>query len=410
MSNGPWLSVVGIGEDGYAGLPAAVRVLVDGAAHVFGGDRHLAMLPPDHSATRTSWRSPLTATVADIRAVEGERVCVLATGDPMSYGIGVTLAREFGSGTMTVVPAAGAFSLAAARLGWPLEQVARLTIHGRPIDLIALHLRPAARILILSEDGTSPAHVAALLTRHGYGASVITVFEHLNGADENLLQGTANTWSVDKCRDLNTIAVECVADADTNVLGTVPGLPDEVFLHDGQLTKREVRAATLAALAPAPGALLWDVGCGNGSVAIEWMRAGGEAIGIEPVAERRDRAARNAATLGVPGLKLIDARAPGGLDGLPPPDAIFVGGGLTEDGLLDLCWRALAPGGRLVSNAVTIEGEARLAAFRERSGGEMVRLAVSRLEAVGPFHGWRPLMPVTQLQVLKPRLESEPQR
>ena len=409
MTTDPWLSVVGIGEDGLAGLSPAARVLVEGAAHLFGGDRHLAMLPAGHSATTTSWRSPLADTIADIRAVAGEPVCVLATGDPMSFGIGVTLAREFGAGCMTVIPAPGAFSLAAARLGWPLEQVARLTVHGRPLDLIALHLRPAARLLILSEDGTSPAAIAALLTQHGYGESRITVFEHLDGPEENALHGAANTWSVDKCRDLNTIAVECVAGADTNVLGAVPGLPDDAFLHDGQLTKREVRAATLAALAPAPGALLWDIGCGNGSVAIEWMRAGGTAIGLEPVAERRDRAARNAAVLGVPGLKLIDARAPDGLADLPRPDAIFVGGGLTADGLLDRCWDALTPGGRLVSNAVTIEGEGRLAAFRARIGGEMTRLAVSRLEGVGPYHGWRPLMPVTQLHVTKPRLESEPQ-
>ena len=407
MTEEPWLSVVGIGEDGLEVLPPAARALVEGAEHIVGGERHLAMLPADCSATKTVWRSPLADTVADIRALKGRRVCVLATGDPMSFGIGVTLAREFGPAGMTVVPAPGAFSLAAARLGWPLEQAARVTIHGRPIELIALHLHPCARILILSEDGGSPAKVAALLREHGYGASPMTVFEHLNGETEETLIADANTWSVDKCRDLNTIAVECVSDSDTNVLARVPGLPDDAFLHDGQLTKREVRAATLAALAPLPGALLWDVGCGNGSVAVEWMRAGGEAIGIEPKAERRDRAARNALSLGVPGLRLVDGSAPQALDGLPAPDAVFVGGGSSDGTVLEACWSALKPGGRLVANAVTMESETRLAGFHGVHGGEMARIAVSRLDAVGPYHGWRPMMPVTQLSVTKSKEEPD---
>lgn len=262
-------------------------------------------------------------------------------------------------------------------------------------------------MLILSEDGTSPSSVASLLSDRGYGRSELTVFEHLGGEDENTIIGTANTWSVDKCRDLNTIAVKCVPDDDTNVFSLVPGLPDDAFLHDGQLTKREVRAATLGALAPQPGALLWDIGCGNGSVAIEWMRAGGLAIGIDPNTERRDRAARNAHHLGVPALRLIDGHAPDALDTLPAPDAIFVGGGSSRDGLLDLCWSRLKSGGRLVANAVTIESEARLAAFRAATGGEMARLAISRLDAVGPYHGWRPMMPVTQLAVTKPRTDPE---
>ncbi len=403
MTEGPWLSVVGVGEDGLDVLPPAVRALVDGAEHIFGGERHLAMLPDGHSAKTTVWRSPLSRTVADIRALQGRPVCVLATGDPMSFGIGVTLAREFGIDGMTVIPAPGAFSLAASRLGWPLEQTARVTIHGRPLELLALQFHPGARILILSEDGGSPARVAALLQQHGYGASAMTVFEHLNGAAETILTGEAGGWTVDKCRDLNTIAVECVAGADTNVLARVPGLPDDAFLHDGQLTKREVRAATLAALRPLPGAQLWDVGCGNGSVAIEWMRAGGAAIGIEPKVERRDRAARNALALGVPGLRLIDGGAPQALGDLPAPDAVFVGGGSSDPAVLETCWAALKPGGRLVANAVTMESETRLAGFHAAHGGEMVRIAVSRLDAVGPYHGWRPMMPVTQLSVTKPK-------
>ncbi len=402
MTSTPWISVVGLGEDGLDVLPPAVRTLIDGAEVVIGGERHLAMLPETHSAQRMTWRSPLRDTIADIRELEGKRVCVLATGDPMSYGIGVTLGREFGQEALTVIPAPGAFTLAAARLGWPLETVVRLTVHGRPLDLVSRHLQPGAKLLILSEDGTTPAGLARLMTERGYGPSGITVFEHMGAADESQTTEIAEEWGDRRVRDLNTVAVDCVAGADTLPLSAVPGLPDESFLHDGQLTKREVRAATLAALGPRPGALLWDVGTGNGSVAIEWMRAGGRAIGIEPDAERRDRAARNATVLGVPDLRLVAGRAPDALMDLATPDAVFVGGGGSNDGVLEFCWEALAPGGSLVANAVTLESETRLAQFRDRVGGEMVRIAVSRLDAVGPYHGWRPLMPVTQLAVRKP--------
>lgn len=401
MTPSPWLSVVGLGEDGLGALPAAVRLLVDEAEVVIGGERHLAMLPETHSAQRMTWRSPLRDTIADIRALEGKRVCVLATGDPMSYGIGVTLGREFGHDALTVIPAPGAFTLAAARLGWPLEAVTRLTVHGRPLDLVARHLQPGAKLLILSEDGTTPAALARLLVDRGYGPSDMTVFEHMGAADEAQHVGIAENWGDPQVRDLNTVAVHCVPAEDTIPLAAVPGLPDESFLHDGQLTKREVRAATLAVLGPYPGALLWDIGTGNGSVAIEWMRAGGRAIGIEPQADRRDRAARNAAQLGVPDLRLVAGRAPEALDGLPTPDAIFIGGGTSAEGLLQTCWSALSPGGVLVANAVTLESETRLAQFREQIGGEMTRIAVSRLDAVGPYHGWRPLMPVTQLSIRK---------
>lgn len=404
MTATPWLSVVGLGEDGLDVLPPAVRLLVDEAEVLIGGDRHLSMVPETHSAQRMTWRSPLRDTIADIRALEGKKVCVLATGDPMSYGIGVTLGREFGHDALTIVPAPGAFTLVAARLGWPLEQVTRLTVHGRPLDIVARHLQPGARLLILSEDGATPAALAALLSEHGYGPSGMTVFEHMGAVDEAQSFEIAEKWGDRRVRDLNTVAVACVPAEDTIPLASVPGLPDESFLHDGQLTKREVRAATLAVLGPRPGALLWDVGTGNGSIAIEWMRAGGSAIGIEPDAERRDRAARNATQLGVPELRLVAGRAPEALDGLPMPDAIFVGGGTSAENLLEDCWQALRPGGVLVANAVTLESETRLAQFRDRHGGEMVRIAVSRLDAVGPYHGWRPLMPVTQLSLRKPYL------
>ncbi len=395
------IAIVGIGEDGLAGLTASARALIDAAEVLVGGDRHLAMIDGDHPAERLTWRSPLKDTVADIAARREKRLVVLATGDPMSYGIGVTLGREFGKDAVTVLPAVGAFSLAAARLGWPLEDIDRLTLHGRPMAMLAGFVRPGARLLILSEDGTTPAAVASHLTVAGYGQSRIWVMEHLGGGDEAILSGTAADWSIGTCRDLNTIAIDCVAGAGATVFSRAAGLPDEAFDHDGQMTKREVRAATLAVLAPQPGELLWDVGAGAGSVAIEWMRLGGKAIGIERSADRVAKAAANASALGVPLLQLVRGDAPTALDGLPAPDAVFIGGGITATGLADLCWKKLKPGGRLVCNAVTMEGEKALIDLHAEIGGAMTRIAVSRLEPVGPYHGWRPLMPVTQFHAVK---------
>lgn len=400
----PWLSVVGVGEDGLRGVSPAARALVDTAEVLIGGERHLAMVPDGHPARRMCWLSPLKDTISAIRQLEGQKVCVLATGDPMSFGIGVTLARAFGADALTIHPVPGAFSLAAARLAWPLEDVTRLTLHGRPLDRLRLCLYPGARLLILSEDGATPLNVARLLSETGFGESTLTVLEHLGGTDEALHRLTAQDATSREhltFRDLNVMAVDCIAGPGAIFHPRGGGLPDDAFLHDGQLTKREVRAATLSALAPFPGALLWDIGSGNGSVAIEWMRLGGAAIGIEPNAERRDRAARNAGLLGVPDLRLIDGRAPDVLSGLAPPDAVFVGGGAGTAGVLEAAYDALPAGGRLVANAVTVESEARLVAFHQLHGGSLTRLAVSRLEPVGPHHGWRPLMPVTQYALTK---------
>jgi len=327
---------------------------------------------------------------------------VLATGDPMHYGVGATLAREMPDAIAAVVPTPGAFSLAAARMGWALQEVTCLTLHGRLAEQIYLHLFPGARLLILSEGRDTPARVAALLTTRGFGASRLTVLEHMGGARESRREGLAREWGDGPVADLNTIAVECAAWPEAAVYSRVQGLPDDAFEHDGQMTKREVRAATLAALAPLPGQLLWDVGAGCGSVGIEWMRAGGRAIAIERDPGRAAMAARNAAALGVPGLEIVVGAAPGALDGLAAPDTIFIGGGISTENVFKACWEALPAGGRLVANTVTIEGEASLAGHHRDHGGELVRLAVSRLSPVGSLHGWKPLMPVTQWQVTKP--------
>jgi precorrin-6Y C5,15-methyltransferase (decarboxylating) len=398
----PWLSVVGIGEDGLAGLSAAARTLVDTAEVLIGSERHLALVPAD-GRERLVWPSPLTALVEEIMRRRGRPLCVLASGDPMDYGIGVTLARQIDPAEMTVIPAPGAFALACARLGWARAGVETVTLHGRPAALLNACIQPDARLLILSENGTTPAVVAALLRGRGYGVSRMVVLEHMGGPRERRIEGYAGTWGEERTADLNTIAVECVAAPDAPLLPRTPGLPDEAFRHDGQLTKREVRAVTLAALAPVPGQLLWDVGAGCGSIAIEWSRAHPmcRAVAVEPRADRRAMIAANADALGCPHLRIVEGRAPEALAGLPRPDAVFVGGGVGADGVLEAGWRALGPGGRLVANAVTVEGEAALLGFRSRFGGGLTRLSFSRAEPVGSFTGWRPLMPVTQLAVVK---------
>jgi precorrin-6B C5,15-methyltransferase / cobalt-precorrin-6B C5,C15-methyltransferase len=399
----PWLSIVGIGEDGLAGLTPPARALIDDAEVFVGGERHLAMLPED-ARERLAWPSPLSALLDEIESRRGTRVCVLASGDPLWYGVGVSLLKRIRRSEISILPGRSAYSLATARIGWPLAEVDCLTLHGRPLSLLHPYLQPNAKLLILSEDATTPAAVAALLAARGYGESRLTVLEHLDGERERRLEGTAATWSANDVADLNTIAVECAASPGAALLPRTPGLPDEAFHHDGQLTKREVRAATLAALMPVAGQLLWDVGAGCGSVAIEWMRAAprAHAVAVERKAERRAMIAGNADALGAPALKIVAGEAPAALDGLETPDAVFVGGGVSAAGVMETCWAALKPGGRLVANAVTLEGEAALLAWRNGNGGGLTRYAIARAEPVGPFQGWRPMMPVTQYAATKP--------
>lgn len=399
----PWLSVVGLGEGGPADLPPAARTLVDTAEVLIGAARHLAMVPDD-GRERLAWPSPFEALTEEIEARRGRRVCVLATGDPLSYGVGVTLARHFPIAEMTIMPAPSAFSLACARLGWSAAETGMLTLHGRPLELLHPAIQPGARLLVLTQGAATPSQVAELLCRRGYGGSRITVLEHMDGPQERRIDTTAAEWSASEVADLNTLAITCVAAPGAALLPTVPGLPDGAFKHDGQLTKREVRAATLAALAPVPGQLLWDIGAGCGSVAIEWMRAAprARAIAVEKSTARTALIAANAAALGTPYLEIIEGTAPQDLQGLEAPEAVFIGGGVSGRGLLEAGWERLKPGGRLVANAVTLEGEQALVAWRERTGGELVRLAVARAEPVGPFTGWKPFMPVTQLSALKP--------
>ncbi|MCW5698366.1 MAG: precorrin-6y C5,15-methyltransferase (decarboxylating) subunit CbiE [Rhodospirillales bacterium] len=402
----PWITIIGIGDDGLSGLAPAARALIQSAEFLVGGDRHQAMVA-ETGAERLTWVGGLATAMDAMAAWRGRRVVVLATGDPMWYGAGANLTRRFDAAEITVVPAPGAFSLAAARMLWPLADVDLLTIHGRPIETLVLALAPSARWLVLSRDGESPAEVARLLTAHGYGPSVMTVLEHLGAPRERRIDGIAETWNHGRCADLNTLAIDCRPGPRARVLPRVPGLPDDAFESDGQLTKREVRAATIAALRPLPGQVLWDVGAGSGSIAIEWLRAlprsrwagqaEARAVAIERNADRCAMISRNALALGVPQLAVVQGDAKQTMATLEArPNTVFVGGGVGEPELLTACWDALKRGGRLVANAVTMEGEAALFAFRGMHGGDLTRIAISRAEPVGGLTGFKPLMPVTQ--------------
>ncbi len=398
----PWLSIVGVGDNGLDGLSPPARAVVDRAELLVGGDRHLAMLPED-GRERIAWPSPLSDIRPVLEARRGQAVCVLATGDPLCYGVGTRLHRWFARDEILVLPSPSAFSLACARLGWSLPDIETLTLHGRPPETLVAYLFPGARLLALTEDGETPMRAAELLCNAGYGESRLTVLEHLGGARENSVTDIAADWGDRRSADFNTLAIDCAAGPETMVLPRMPGLPDDAFRHDGQLTKREVRAATLAALVPIPGQRLWDVGAGCGSIGIEWMRAArhSRAIAIERNPERIALIADNAAALGTPLLRIVEGSAPDALDGCEAPDAVFIGGGLSTERVFERCWEALGPGGRLVANAVTLEGEGRLLELQARHGGSLTRIAVSRAVPVGPFRGWKPLMPVTQWAVVK---------
>jgi len=395
-----WLHIVGIGEDGMDGLNPATRSLVASAEVIIGGDRH-HQLSADVDAERIAWPHPFDALIETLDALRGKRVVVLATGDPLWFSVGARIGRDIDPSEITYHPQLSAFQLAAVRMGWSMADLETLTVHGRPVETMIAFIQPEARLLILTTGAETPAQIAAFLTARGYGRSRLTALAAMGGADEARFDGTAQAWDQD-VPAFNTLAVDCIADPGAALMPRVPGLADELFEHDGTMTKREVRAATLAKLMPMRGALLWDIGLGCGSVAIEWMRAAhyARAIGIEPRADRRIMAATNAAALGAPRLEIIDGTAPAALADLAAPDAIFIGGGLDPD-VFAACWTALRPLGRLVANAVTLESEAQLMDLHSNHGGDLVKLQIHRAEPVGPRTGWRPLMPVTQWSLVK---------
>lgn len=373
--------VVGIGADGWDGLSPVAREAISSRSVLMGSSRQLDLVPG--SFERVTWPSPLLPALPGLLEQYSD-VCVLASGDPMFHGIGTTLVRLLGSARVRVIPHPSSASLACARLGWALDAVSVVSLVGRPVDLLRPELQPGRRVLVLGGD---PAEVAALV-------GPITVLEQLGGPAERV-----SSWDGSPVDPLHVIAFEYTGDG----LSRVPGLPDDAFEHDGQITKREVRAVSLSTLAPQPGQLLWDVGAGAGSIAIEWSRTHPtcRAIAIEQSAERAERLRHNASALGVPGVSVCVGRAPEVLKDLDAPDAVFIGGGLTVQGVVETCWDALKPGGRLVVNAVTLESEAVVASWYSKLGGSLVRVSVSRGSAVGGFTGWRPHMPVTTWSVTK---------
>jgi precorrin-6B C5,15-methyltransferase / cobalt-precorrin-6B C5,C15-methyltransferase len=399
-----WLSIVGIGEDGVDGLSAAARGLIGGAEIVFGGKRHLALAASLIRGAARPWPTPFERAPAEVLAQRGRPVCVLASGDPFLHGVGSVLARQVAPEETVVVPAPSAFSLAAARLGWALPETVLVSLHGKTLDLVRPHLHPGTHVLTLTSDGAGPAALARLLTEIGFGSSQFTVLEALGGPRERVRKTIAAHFDLEGIDDLNTAAVEVVAEPGARIIAYAPGLPDALFEHDGQITKREIRALTLSALTPRRGELLWDIGAGSGSVAIEWMLADPSlrAVAIEARADRAARIARNAAAFGVPGLEVVEGKAPEAFESLPQPDAIFIGGGASDAGVLDQAVAALHAGGRLVVNAVTLKTEALLIARHAELGGELIRIAISRADAIGGKTGWRPALPVTQWTWVKP--------
>jgi precorrin-6B C5,15-methyltransferase / cobalt-precorrin-6B C5,C15-methyltransferase len=389
-----WLDIVGIGEDGMAGLSAEARCCVENAQVIVGGDRH-HRLSEKVSAERIAWPSPFAAMIGVIRGYRGKRLVILVTGDPLWYSVGAKITKSIPAQEIRFHPQLSAFQWAACRLGWSLADAETLTVHGRPAGQIIPYFSPGARLLVLTKNRESPAEIAAMLTERGYGASRLTVLAALGGPHEARFDATAQSWGP-QVPDFHLLAVECIAGSQTQVWPRT-GLPDHAFRHDGKLTKQVVRAVTLARLAPVRDAILWDIGAGCGSIGIEWMRAAPEAraIAIEPLADRREMAQHNALVLGAPALRLIDGRAPAALAGLPAPDAVFIGGGVTAANVTASI-EALKPFGRLVTNAVTLESETVLAEMHAAHGGELSRISTQVLAPVGDFHGWKPAMPVTQ--------------
>ena len=400
---GRWLAIVGLGEDGVEGLSPAARALIVNARLVIGGRRHLALADGLPKGECVPWQSPIAESMLAILAHRGEPVTVLASGDPYCFGIGAMLSAHVPAEETICVPAPSSLSLACARLGWALDDVATVSLCGRSIHALAPSLQPKRRVLVLSADATTPAELARYLMARGFEHSILHVLEALGGPRERIRSTTADRFGFNDVEALNLVAIEVEASPGAKVIPLASGLPDEMFEHDGQMTKREIRAVTLSSLAPRAGELLWDIGCGSGSIAIEWLlrHPSMRAIGIERDAMRAARAAGNSAELGVPRLEVVTGEVPDALDALPRPDAIFIGGGGKPE-VIDRGWRALKPGGRLVANSITLDTERALLAAQAEYGGSLTRLSLERLDSVGEREAFRPAMTVTQWSVVKP--------
>jgi precorrin-6B C5,15-methyltransferase / cobalt-precorrin-6B C5,C15-methyltransferase len=402
----PWLSIVGIGAAGAEELAPAARSAIEHAEFVAGSARQLALVRACVRGEGFVWPSPLAEGVAKVVMRRGRSTCVLASGDPFFYGIGATLAPHLVRGEFVCHPAPSSMSLAAARLGWPLQDTDVVSLHGRDLHEIVRYLQPGRRVLALSWDRRTPRELAQLLAARRFGRSRLHVLEALGGPEERLRAGVASDPDLqwEDVADLNLVALELVADHDAFIVPIRASLPDGAFEHDGQLTKQDARAISLSALAPRAGELLWDVGAGAGSIGIEWLLShpACRAIAIESDEERSKRIRRNANELGAPRLEIVHGTAPGALETLPAPHAIFIGGGASDAGVIDACWSALTSGGRLVINAVALETQAELTQRHLALGGELRRISIEHAVQLGTMHGFRPAMPIVQWRVAKP--------
>lgn len=407
MNKKPWLTIIGVGDDGWNGLSCRQQEHIATAQHIFGGERHLGFLPSQFRKKAKKWPSPFMKGIDEVLALNGQNVVVLSSGDPMFFGAGATFLRKLPVDDVLVLPHPSSFSLAAARLGWALQDVACLSIHGRPLRSVIGYLQPNSYLIILSENKNSPSALAKMLREEGFGTSQLTVMEHLNGPKERIRSQQADQYSLDDCEDLNLVAIHCLANRKKAGYPCCSGLPDDTFLNDGQLTKQDVRAVTMAHLSPKCGEVLWDVGAGCGSISVEWARAakGARAYAVEKNAKRQEFILKNADHIGAIGVRLIKGEAPLALQNLEKPDAIFIGGGFTRPDLFDYCWDNLKAGGRLVANAVTLETTALLQKNAAKINGRLIHLALSEALPLGNFHVWRSALPITMMIAHKPFTE-----
>jgi len=399
MADAPWLTIVGLGEDGPDGLSAASRKAIDEAEIVMGAARHLSLLSTIN-AERLTWPIPFADGLPELMRHRGRKVVVFASGDPFWFGAGSVISKKFEPGEWRAYPGPSTFSLAAARLGWPLETTTCLGLHAAPLSRLRPHLAPGQKNLVLVRDGNAVKDLAGWLSEIGFGEAEMIILEALGGPRERHRTVHAKTFDLTDVQ--HPVCVGLIIDSDGDPLPLASGRPDSFFDHDGQITKRPIRALTLSALAPKPGEELWDLGAGSGSIAIEWLLSHPSlsAIAVEAKEERVARIRANVEALGVDRLDVVQGLLPDAIDGLPSPDAVFIGGGMSE-ALLNAVWARLQPGQRIVANAVTLETEALLIESQARFGGDLLRIELSEPTPLGRMRGWRASYPLVQWSVTR---------
>ncbi|TWI75085.1 precorrin-6Y C5,15-methyltransferase (decarboxylating) [Bradyrhizobium huanghuaihaiense] len=393
MAN-PWLTIIGIGEDGLAGLSDASRNALARAETVFGGERHLALA--DVGSRGRSWPVPFDADV--VLSCRGRPTVVLASGDPFWHGAGASIAEKLQAGEWIAHSAPSTFSLAAARLGWRLESAVCFGLHAAPFERLVPHLARGAHIICLVRDGKAAGDLAKWLSERGWGASAFWMLAALGGPRESIREYRADSFAGDLTGNLVVVALEAKG---AQGIPRSTGLSDDLFIHDGQITKRPVRALALSALAPRPGERLWDIGAGSGSISVEWALCGGTATAVEAREDRAANIRKNAAAFGLAHrITIVEGKAPGALAALDAPDAVFIGGGL-DSAMFDVIWSRLAPGARLVAHAVTLETEALLGELHQRHGGELMQVEIAHAAPLGRYRSWEAARPVVQWSAVR---------